>query len=210
MHLRGPMNISQLAIYQLPSDFHTLSKRMPVPFYNGRQAFDESAHDLTPDNSLEGNQGSTLGKRTFDTMARCGLRTITRTVTVTECTSTFGARTGTPIHNTTYVGPALPCMPTPALSSPGSDCPCKSATTPTRNPMQGQLPSRRFPNQSHVPSSPFPTEYRKIANNSSKLDRRDATNWSRVAYYTSAAPAQATGLSFLANRGDPQKSGTFD
>jgi hypothetical protein len=31
-----------------------------------------------------------------------------------------------------------------------------------------------------------------------------------VAYYTSTAPAQATGLSFLANVGDPQKSGTFD
>ena len=38
----------------------------------------------------------------------------------------------------------------------------------------------------------------------------EASDWSRVAYYTSIAPAQATGLSFLANLGDPQKSGTFD
>ncbi|KAF2800053.1 hypothetical protein K505DRAFT_293566 [Melanomma pulvis-pyrius CBS 109.77] len=37
-----------------------------------------------------------------------------------------------------------------------------------------------------------------------------ADTWSRVAYYTSAAPAQATGFAFLANLGDPQKSGTFD
>lgn len=34
--------------------------------------------------------------------------------------------------------------------------------------------------------------------------------WSRVASYTSAAPAEATGFAFLANLGDPQKSGTFD
>lgn len=35
-------------------------------------------------------------------------------------------------------------------------------------------------------------------------------DWNRVAYYTSTAPAQATGFSFLANLGDPKKSGTFD
>lgn len=37
-----------------------------------------------------------------------------------------------------------------------------------------------------------------------------ASSWSRVAYYTSAAPAAATGFAFLANLGDPQQSGTFD
>ncbi|KAF2636177.1 hypothetical protein P280DRAFT_410219 [Massarina eburnea CBS 473.64] len=37
-----------------------------------------------------------------------------------------------------------------------------------------------------------------------------AGTWSRVAYYTSAQPAAATGFAFLANLGDPQKSGTFD
>jgi hypothetical protein len=40
--------------------------------------------------------------------------------------------------------------------------------------------------------------------------RPRAAGWSRVGYYTSSSPAQATGLSFLANHGDPQKSGTFD
>lgn len=34
--------------------------------------------------------------------------------------------------------------------------------------------------------------------------------WNRVAYYTSSSPAEATGFAFLANLGDPQKSGTFD
>jgi hypothetical protein len=37
-----------------------------------------------------------------------------------------------------------------------------------------------------------------------------ASTWSRVAFYTSAAPATASGFAFLANLGDPQKSGTFD
>lgn len=35
-------------------------------------------------------------------------------------------------------------------------------------------------------------------------------DWRRIASYTSAASAQATGLRFLANLGDPRKSGTFD
>ncbi|KAH7123639.1 putative TOS1-like glycosyl hydrolase-domain-containing protein [Dendryphion nanum] len=37
-----------------------------------------------------------------------------------------------------------------------------------------------------------------------------AAGWNRIAYYTSSAPAQATGIAFLANLGDERKSGTFD
>ncbi|ORY19425.1 putative TOS1-like glycosyl hydrolase-domain-containing protein [Clohesyomyces aquaticus] len=37
-----------------------------------------------------------------------------------------------------------------------------------------------------------------------------AAGWGRIAYYTSTAPAEATGLAFLANLGDPRLSGTFD
>ncbi|KAL5116933.1 target of Sbf [Pleosporales sp. CAS-2024a] len=40
--------------------------------------------------------------------------------------------------------------------------------------------------------------------------RRAAGDWKQVAYYTSTSPAQATGLTFLANLGDPRVSGTFD
>ncbi|CAN9369168.1 unnamed protein product [Alternaria alternata] len=36
--------------------------------------------------------------------------------------------------------------------------------------------------------------------------KRQAADWSRIAYYTSTAPAQATGLSFMANLGDPQNA----
>jgi hypothetical protein len=98
MHLRGPMNVSQFAVYQLPGDMHTLQKRSTMPFYMHQRE---------------------LNKRE-------------------------------------------PIQPT---------------TTPE--------PKREM------------------------MDRAGA-DWSRVAYYTSTAPAQATGLSFLANLGDPQMSGTFD
>jgi len=54
MHLRGPMNISQLAVYQLPGEMHTLGKRETVPYYNRRRAmnkrdFDIAAHDPSRD-----------------------------------------------------------------------------------------------------------------------------------------------------------------
>ena len=95
MHFRGPMNVSQLAVYQLPSERHTMQKRHTVPFYNRRRSLKER---------------ETRFNAAFNRDAR-------------------------------YAATA---------------------------------------------------------------------DWSRVAYYTSTAPAQATGLSFLANLGDPQKSGTFD
>ncbi|KAF1830205.1 hypothetical protein BDW02DRAFT_573252, partial [Decorospora gaudefroyi] len=47
------------------------------------------------------------------------------------------------------------------------------------------------------------------ASATSPLPKRAAGDWSRVAYYTSTAPAQATGLTFMANLGDPDLSGTF-
>ncbi|KAF1959296.1 hypothetical protein CC80DRAFT_490251 [Byssothecium circinans] len=48
------------------------------------------------------------------------------------------------------------------------------------------------------------------ASPSNDVNKAAASIWSRVASYTSTAPAAATGFAFLANLGDPQKSGTFD
>ncbi|PVI08167.1 hypothetical protein DM02DRAFT_579331 [Periconia macrospinosa] len=42
------------------------------------------------------------------------------------------------------------------------------------------------------------------------LGKAAGDTWGRIAYYTSEAPAEATGFAFTANLGDPQKSGTFD
>jgi len=328
MHLRGPMNISQLAVYQLPSDMHTLSKRNTVPFYNRQRRSKKRDADLPGGGSFDDNDAVPLEKRTFYTTenADCGPRTVTMTVNVTECPLNFGQSTFM-LPMTTYIGPVLPCMPTPD----DPNCPCKHSTLlsvapselvtvssrpvmtpsqpttlpfqPTRLPSQpSPFPSQPspFPSQPvmtssqtlqswqtlppsdstrpwwkpdspwqtsaqpsqpsqpsppsqtseciepsqtdrpwwkpeipwhtysqtlqcseptetsrpwwkpHLPSRPLPTGEQKSVNKTSKIGRRDTANWSRAAYYNSAAPAQATGFSFLANRGDPQKSGTFD
>jgi hypothetical protein len=43
MHLRGPMNISQLAVYQIPNEALKMQKRNSVPFYNRRRAWRQRA-----------------------------------------------------------------------------------------------------------------------------------------------------------------------
>jgi hypothetical protein len=176
MHIRGPMNVSQIAVYQLPSDMHTLQKRNSVPFYNNRAAKKREAD---------------LEARTSNTTTGCGPVTVTTTITVTNCEPE--QPTSTPPPNTTYICPPLPCIPlasstTSEVSEIRPNCTCNdslSAAVASEQPIAS--------------STPTPA-----------VAKRAATDWSRVAYYTSTAPAQATGFSFLANLGDPQKSGTFD
>jgi hypothetical protein len=40
MHLRGPMNVSQLAVYQIPGEALKMRKRASVPFYNRRRSLE--------------------------------------------------------------------------------------------------------------------------------------------------------------------------
>ena len=205
MHLRGPMNVSQLAVYQLPSEIHTLQKRNTVPFYNRRRALNKRQTDFTAQVPFQDADPSLpLEKRTFNTTTSCSPRTVTTTVTVTDCEPDRPTSTIEPLQNTTYVGTLLPCMPTPSPSSPGANlsapnCTCENPPTPSMSSEQ-QL----------VASTPLPVKRTSAADGKHTFNRRAAADWSRVAYYTSAAPAQATGFSFLANLGDPQKSGTFD
>jgi hypothetical protein len=58
--------------------------------------------------------------------------------------------------------------------------------------------------------TPAPTSAPQSSSQTEDVHKAAAATWDRVAYYTSAAPAAATGFAFLANLGDPQKSGTFD
>ncbi|OAL55744.1 hypothetical protein IQ07DRAFT_618163 [Pyrenochaeta sp. DS3sAY3a] len=201
MHLRGPMNISQLAVYQLPGEMHAMEKRSTVPFYNRRRAaMPQGSIDmeiLTEGSSVSDTHDMWfLDKRTDNSTRSCSRSTVTSTVTVTSCPRT---RTSMPSQNTTYIGPPLPCLPTPNpqvtdVASPLSNCPC-------RNAKASQNPSEIIPRL--APAS--------IMNPLAKRQQDNAAgDWNRVAYYTSSAPAQATGLSFLANLGDPRKSGTFD
>lgn len=201
MHLRGPMNISQLAVYQLPDEMRTMEKRSTVPFYNRRRAaIPRDSIDLeipTGNSSVNDTHGAwPLNKRTDNVTTSCSRLTVTSTVTVTGCSK---ASTSTPSQNTTYIGPPLPCLPTSGpsvtgVSSPISNCPCHNAKASQKS-AETMLPSS--------PASDIYPPAKRQQNNA-------AGDWNRVAYYTSSAPAQATGLSFLANLGDPRKSGTFD
>lgn len=214
------MNVSQLAVYQIPSDALKLRRRSTVPFYNRRRAL---KHRQVPIGSVnidkhthypEVPPTSALSKRTRDTTMNCSaVSTVTTTITVTECNTAFPTKSIEPLQNITYVSPPLPCLPTPETSSlnvnissthnlatPISNCTCKNLTTTVVKPSE---PS------SVAVATPSPLRKSSLISERSDVQIAAAA-WSRVGYYTSAAPAQATGFSFLANLGDPQKSGTFD
>ena len=232
MHLRGPMNVSQLAVYQLPDEVHTMQKRTTVPFYNPRRALEQRETPVISDTTATPTQSSSpswfnrLNKWTYSTTTGCTPATVTSTVTVKAACSSISISQAAP--NTTYIGPPLSCMTTSAAASiadpasSASDCTCgkdpvddpifqrpngqvyvspTSVLTPTSFSTQDTSPVFQRPNgQPYDIPAPLP----------SSMVKRQAADWSRIAYYTSTAPAQATGLSFMANLGDPQKSGTFD
>jgi hypothetical protein len=206
MHLRGPMNISQLAVYQVPNEASQMKKRSTVPFYNRRRALKHggNVHDNV-------NNPQSLHKRTWTTTTSCSsVSTVTSTVTVTSCTSGLSS-ISTALSNTTYTGPILSCLATPDVTStamdisqtpvaslPSPNCTCQNPPVTQDLERHPKIVSRLSPDQS--PS---------LTSDPVKIHKR-APDWDRVAYYTSAAPAEATGFSFLANLGDPRQSGTFD
>lgn len=193
MHLRGPMNVSQLAVYQLPSEIHTMQKRDSIPFFGRRRAMNKR-HAVNEAQAILEQDGH-LEKRTFNHTTSCSQKTVTKTVTMTDCDAPLPTSSVPMAPNTTYVGPPLPCLPTTSTSTLSQNvssdvCPC----------------TRSVANKTLSLSTPRQT---KMMFNSD-FAKRAGSDWNRVAYYASAAPAQATGFSFLANLGDPQKSGTFD
>jgi hypothetical protein len=224
MHLRGPMNVSQLAVYQLPDEIHTMQKRTTVPFYNRRRALKQQEPPMATNVTTRPTQ-STLSswfdvsnKRTYNTTASCIPNIVTKTVTVKAvCSSTSTPQTSS---NTTYVGPSLLCLPTSTTTSiigsspPRPDCPYEGHQDldPIFQRPNGQVFVSPAPASAPTPvfqrlnGQPFDIP----VPSPSSIVKRKGSDWSRIAYYTSTAPAQATGLSFMANLGDPQKSGTFD
>lgn len=140
MHLRGPLNISQLAVYQLPDEIHTMQRRNTVPFYNRRRAL--NSRDITssktklaqPPKTSKAHWLPFFNKRRHTTSS-CVPMTVASTVTLTDCLPSSIAE---PMQNITYIGPPLPCLPTPELSSSStnyssstSNCTCESAPSVT-------------------------------------------------------------------------------
>lgn len=197
------MNVAQLAVYQLPSEMHTMQKRTTIPFYNRRRALkrQEAPHNTTVTTNTNRSSPwewlTSLAKRTHNTTVSCIPTTVTSTITATtECHST-NVPPATP--HTKHIGSPLSCLPT---ASQALECICSS------NPGDdnaGLDPVLQRPN-----GEAFATPTAEPVQDRSRMLKRQAAGWNRVAYYTSSAPAEATGLSFMANLGDPDKSGTFD
>jgi hypothetical protein len=203
-----------------------MQKRTIVPFYNRRRSLEQRETPMATNDTTKPTQ-STLSsffnlfsKRAHSTTTSCIPTAVTKTVTVKAVCSSTSTPQSAP--NTTYIGPPLPCLPTFAATStlyspsPKPDCTCvddqdpdtifqrpngQVYVSPAPSSTQDTLPVLQRPNRQpfDMPeSAPSP------------IVKRQATDWRRIAYYTSTAPAQATGFSFMANLGDPQKSGTFD
>ncbi|KAF2118285.1 putative TOS1-like glycosyl hydrolase-domain-containing protein [Lophiotrema nucula] len=111
-----------------------------------------------------------------------------------------------PAPNATQsVSPSVPCHSEPR---PTPSCTCALSPTPTSMLDPYFTPHPTFSEPSDVSYSPLESNY-PSALSKNDISRRAAV-WSQVAYYTSNAPAQASGITFLANLGDDRKSGTFD
>jgi len=146
----------------------------------------------------------------------------------------------TTVHDTTTVCPKSPTTDVNSLGSAfptystsyDSSCSCQStlqtkvsnitvalpSTSPCLNDASGGmwttqgLPRKRNDQEPSENSTytPANTPIPQPLHTSGDVKKAVPATWDRVAYYTSAAPAAATGFAFLANLGDPQKSGTFD
>ena len=207
MHLRGPMNVSQLAVYQVPSEAFKMRKRNTVPFYNRRRALEQRATKALPYRSKN------LDRQIWTTITNySSVPTVTSNVFIADCGRSDAGDTPIALPNTTDVGSPLPCLSTPdtrptttsALKMPSAhairpNSTCPSSTIVTKDLERHPKPTLTLASANTSTITTDKTEVRKRA-----------AAWDRIAYYRSAAPAQATGFSFLANLGDPRKSGTFD
>lgn len=209
MHLRGPMNVSQLAVYQVPSEAFKMRKRNTVPFYNHRKALKQR---ITTDEAMP-YLSKNLNRRIWTTITNhSSAPSVTSNLFITGFGRSDTGDASVTLRNITDAG-----SPSQCLSTPNS----RPTTTSTVNmsSVNSIRPNSTYSSLTTVTKDlerhPRPTLMRTSANISTATTdkaefRKRAAAWDRIAYYRSAAPAQATGFSFLANLGDPRKSGTFD
>lgn len=222
MHLRGPINVSQLAVYQVPNEALKMSKRSVVPFFSRRGSLEKPGSHVK-----DADLAQPLGKRTWTTTTGCELThndndpdlhvthgllsSVNTTVTVTECKMVPNIPTSI-LPNTTYIGPPSSCLPTSDVVSTPTDIWYAPKDCPTHfNYARQKLPTvtQKFERHPHIALRSRPARMSDTTPDVDEIKKRAAA-WNRVAYYTSASPAQATGFSFMANLGDPRQSGTFD
>ncbi|CAN9132778.1 unnamed protein product [Alternaria alternata] len=190
------MNVSQLAVYQLPDEVHTMQKRTTVPFYNRRRALEQRETPVISDTTATPTQSSSpswfnrLNKWTYSTTAGPPL----------SCMTTFAAASiADPASSASDCTCGKDPVDDPIFQRPNGQVYVSptSVLTPASFSTQDTSPVFQRPNgQPYDIPTPLP----------SSMVKRQAADWSRIAYYTSTAPAQATGLSFMANLGDPQNA----
>jgi len=127
------MNVSQLAVYQLPGDARAMGKRTTVPFYNRRRSLEQpetpvATHPTTMlTQSTSSGRPNLFNRDACTTSSSCVSTTVTRTVTINAACSQTGMPQSGP--NTTYIDPPLPCLPmSGTLSISGSTPPEPNCT----------------------------------------------------------------------------------
>lgn len=247
MHLRGPMNVSQIAVYKLPG--MSISKRaatgQSTSGRNGRSRYIHRVDDSLGNEAIGLNsspkhngkrwdkppsstnclprstvtttvyvRGSMCQPGSASSIAQQPPVVVTTTVTDTETvcersrTSSSPWPTSESPANSTYHGPSCPCWSTFETRVSSANSTTTSTSISSFDTPGAVKRSEQRSVLSDAPSpikTPTPTSY-----SDPDVIAAAASTWSRVAYYTSAAPAAASGFAFLANLGDPQRSGTFD
>ncbi|KAI4631861.1 uncharacterized protein J4E87_002568 [Alternaria ethzedia] len=162
MHLRGPMNVSQLAVYQLPGDARAMGKRTTVPFYNRRRSLEQPETPVATTmltQSTSSGRPNLFNRDACTTSSSCVSTTVTKTVTVkAPCSPTGTAQSG---PNTTYIGPPLPCLPTSGAQSisgstlPDPNCTCveNEEPEPIFQRPNGQVYVSPTPTLKHAPET---------------------------------------------------------
>ncbi|KAF2266061.1 hypothetical protein CC78DRAFT_615368 [Lojkania enalia] len=196
MHLRGPMSVSKIAVYDHPGDMF------------GPQHVDATAQTdggIIKEPSIEHNEvnralnlGGDIPTTATQSMngniikrLKYGFQTLTR-------------RVPKPDQGSTLVDSTHFQQPMTSSAHPEPIPPKPSSSIFTRKPVYPHPPRIAQPKATDPPASPD-----HASRTTEKVSKR-AAGWDRVAYYTSTAPAEATGIVFLANLGDDRVSGTFD
>jgi hypothetical protein len=128
----------------------------------------------------------------------------------------IGQPSALPVNSTAH-DPSCSCKSTLEISTSSTIAPLSSISLCSEDGCEGMMTTQVVPvkrsekgpveTPTYTPATtPLPQPLRP----SDDVKKAAPAAWERVAYYTSAAPAAATGFAFLANLGDPQKSGTFD
>ncbi|KAF2736585.1 hypothetical protein EJ04DRAFT_521802 [Polyplosphaeria fusca] len=192
MHLRGPMNISKIAIYTLSASASNV---------------ESERSDILPERSQRtGRQAQAAPLGQLLSRRRAQPSTTSRpshySASIEANPQHFNTRWFKKSDSGICSTQLQPVTITETVYLPETACECIASTANENTTILATDPY-----STGCPTSSEPTVSLAI---SRPTVAARAVGWNRIASYTSAAPAEATGIVFLANLGDERKSGTFD